>query len=201
MSRYFGLSLIVLSLTVLGTGRSARADSAYFGWGFQCTDCLQEITSTGPRMEFTSPPEIVGIEAGGPADRAGIRVGDIILTVDGESIAKKTGADRLFKARPGRTLRIGFQRGALRREATIRVGSQADAEKVGSLSGRSQPGVASRPLEAATDAPIRFSGNLDQFSIEVRGNPNVHVVMPHDESWMEIISKDIRVRIRRAAGK
>ena len=200
MSRTIGWSLIVLSLSVLGVGRPARADSAYFGWGFQCTNCLKGVSETGLHMEFTSPPEIIGVVAGGPAARAGIKVGDVILTVDGESLTRKPGSDRLFKARPGRTLRIGFRRGSLRQETTIRVGSQADAEEQGSLSGRS-PGGAPLPLGTASDAPIRFSGNLDQFSIEVRGSPNVHVVMPLDESWMDIVSNDIRVKIRRAASK
>jgi membrane-associated protease RseP (regulator of RpoE activity) len=200
MSRTMGWGLIVLSLSVLGGGRPAAADSAYFGWGFQCTNCLKGVTEAGLRMEFTSPPEIIGVDAGGPAARAGIKVGDVILTVDGETLTKKSGSDRLFKARPGRTLRIGFRRGTLRQETMIRVGSQADAEKLGLLSDRSE-GKASRPLGASADAPIRFSGNLDQFSIEVRGSPNVHVVMPLDESWMDIVSNDIRVKIRRTADK
>ena len=200
MSRTIGLSLIVLSLSVLGFGRPARADSAYFGWGFQCTNCLKGVSETGLRMEFTAPPEIIGVEAGGPAARAGIKVGDVILTVDGESLTKRSGSDRLFNARPGKTLRIGFRRGSSRQETTIRVGPQADAEKLGSLSGRSSD-EGSRSTESTADAPIRFSGNLDQFSIEVRGSPNVHVVMPLDESWMDIVSNDVRVKIRRAASK
>lgn len=198
MFRYVGLGLIMLSLAGLGFVRPARADSAYFGWGFQCTDCTQKLGDDGLRMEFTSPPEIIGIDADGPAARAGFRAGDVLLTVDGESLTKKTGADRLFTARPGKTLRIGFRRGGLRKETALLVGSQAEPKELGSTSGRSGallgPATQAGP---AKDAPIRFSGNLDQFTIEVRGSPNVHVVMPADESWMDIISGDIRVKIRR----
>jgi membrane-associated protease RseP (regulator of RpoE activity) len=164
-------------------------------------ELFRGLSETGLRLEFTSPPEIIGVDAGGPAARAGIKVGDVILTVDGESLTKKRGADRLFNARPGTTLRIGFQRGALRKEVTIRVGSVSDAEASGTPSGRTQAGEASSSAEPTAGAPVRFSGNLDQFSIEVRGSPNVHVVMPLDDSWMDIISRDIRVKIRRIPGK
>ena len=200
MSRNFGWWLIVLSLAVLGAGRTARADSAYYGWGFQCTDCLQEMLESGLRMEFTSPPELIGIEADGPADQAGLRVGDVILMVDGESLIRKTGANRLFTARPGSMLRIGYQRGASRKETTVRVGSQAMALRLGSRLGASETPLGPPPQRGpAADAPIRFSGTLGEFTIEVRGDPNVHVVLPADESWMDIISGDIRVNLHRTA--
>lgn len=202
MSRTMGLGLIVLSLSVLGAGRPARADVPYFGWGFQCTNCRQELSDKGIRMEFTSPPEIIGIDADGPAERAGLKVGDVILSIDEEPLTKKAGADRLFTSRPGKTLRIGFRRGALGQETSIRVGSVPDDKSPGSLLGRSEahPGH-STLLGQAGDAPVRFSGSLDEFKIEVRGNPDVHVVMPLDESWMDIISKDMHVKIRRTAKK
>ncbi len=202
MSRNTGLWLVVLSLAVLGAGSPARADSPYFGWGLQCTNCLQEILDSGLRMEFTSPPELIGIDADGPANQAGLKAGDVILTVDGEPLTRKSGANRLFTARPGTVLRIGYQRGDSRKVTTIHVGSEAAATRQGSRVGAPESVVSPSPRrEPAADAPIRFSGTLGEYTLEVRGDPNVHIVLPADESWMDIISGDIRVKIRRVEKK
>ncbi len=202
MSRSDGLWLVVLSLAVLGAGSPARADSGYFGWGLECTNCLQEVLDSGLRMEFTSPPELIGIDADGPASQAGLKAGDVILTVDGEPLTRKSGANRLFTARPGTVLRIGYRRGASRKVTTIHVGSEPSAARQGSRLGASESLLSpSSRRETAADAPVRFSGTLGEYTLEVRGDPNVHVVLPVDESWMDIVSGDIRVKIRRVEKK
>jgi hypothetical protein len=60
-------------------------------------------------------PRIIVVSPHGVADRAGLRVGDIVAAIDGASIAKLTawGADVLIRQRPpGATAHLGVQRGA-----------------------------------------------------------------------------------------
>jgi len=68
------------------------------------------------------------VQPGGPADRAGLKPGDIITTVDGRPI--KDGDDlvnEIASRRPGSTIRLGFLRNGKQDDATVTVG---DRDKV-----------------------------------------------------------------------
>jgi len=68
------------------------------------------------------------VTSGGPADKGGIKVGDIITTIDGRSI--KDGDDlvnEIASRRPGSTIRLGFLRDGKPSDATVTIG---DRDKV-----------------------------------------------------------------------
>jgi len=68
------------------------------------------------------------IQPGGPAERAGLKVGDIITTVDGRSI--KDGDDlvnEITSRRPGSSIRIGYLRDGKQGDTTVTIG---DLDKV-----------------------------------------------------------------------
>jgi serine protease Do len=65
---------------------------------------------------------------GGPSDRAGLKAGDIITTIDGRSI--KDGDDlvnEITSRRPGSTIRLGYSRDGKPMDTTVTVG---DLDKV-----------------------------------------------------------------------
>jgi serine protease Do len=65
---------------------------------------------------------------GGPADRAGLKGGDIITTVDGRAI--KDGDDlvnEITSRRPGSSIRVGYQRDGKPMDTTVTIG---DLDKV-----------------------------------------------------------------------
>src|ERR1039458_6676534 len=67
------------------------------------------------------------IQPGGPAEKAGIMVGDIIPAVDGRAI--KDGNDlvsEITSRRPGSAIRLGYQRDGKQADATVTIG---DLEK------------------------------------------------------------------------
>jgi len=68
------------------------------------------------------------VQPGGPADKGGIKAGDIITTIDGRSI--KDGDDLvndIASRRPGSSIRLGFVRDVKPQDAAVTVG---DRDKV-----------------------------------------------------------------------
>jgi regulator of sigma E protease len=57
------------------------------------------------------PPKVVGIVEGGPADRAGIREGDVLLLLDGHSFVGEEGGRALGRLSPGRALTLQYLKG------------------------------------------------------------------------------------------
>jgi hypothetical protein len=57
------------------------------------------------------PPKVAGVVAGGPADRAGIREGDVLLLLDGHSFVGEEGGRALGRLGPGRPLTIQYLKG------------------------------------------------------------------------------------------
>ena len=80
------------------------------------------------------------VQPGGPADKAGLKAGDIITTIDGRSI--KDGDDlvnEIASRRPGSTIRLGYLRDGKQADTTVTIG---DRDKVfadlGDPAGRTQ---------------------------------------------------------------
>jgi serine protease Do len=98
---------------------------------------------------------ITDVSAGGPAEQAGLRVGDAIVSVDGKSIS---GGDELVSEisarRPGTQVRLGYVRNGKKEEATVTI---ADRAKLFSdrLGDRDEDSEGSRPTEARLGITVR----------------------------------------------
>jgi hypothetical protein len=57
------------------------------------------------------PPKVAGVVEGGPADRAGIREGDVLLLLDGHSFVGDEGGRALGRLGPGRPLTLQYLKG------------------------------------------------------------------------------------------
>jgi serine protease Do len=68
------------------------------------------------------------VQPGGPADKAGLKAGDIITSIDGRNV--KDGDDlvnEIASRKPGTSIRLGFSREGKQQDATITIG---DRDKV-----------------------------------------------------------------------
>ncbi len=111
----------------------------------------------------------------GPADKAGLKVGDIIVSIDGRTI--KDGDDLvndIASRRPGSTIRLGYLRDGKQADTTVTIG---DRDKIfAALTGQgtgTQPqeksdvgeaklGIVVREISAATAAKIHSPGVMVQ---------------------------------------
>ncbi len=88
-----------------------QGDRVWFGFSIMCGSCTMTETRSGTRWEFSTPPSIRAIEPDGPAQRAGLRSGDVLTRIDGLDLTDDAGANRLATARIGQTVRFTVQRG------------------------------------------------------------------------------------------
>ena len=98
---------------------------------------------------FKSGVLVSSVAKGGPAEQAGIKVGDIITSVDGKSI--KDGDDLvniITDRHPGTTAKIGYLRNGQQQSATVTI--QDRTKTVGSLTGQNNPPNENGPGEEQT---------------------------------------------------
>jgi hypothetical protein len=77
--------------------------------------CTVEARGGDVYWRFLSQPEIVSVDPSSPAERAGIRQGDILLAYDGQDVRREIAMNRLL--RPGRTVRVRVR---VRRDNEVR---------------------------------------------------------------------------------
>lgn len=112
----------------------------------------------GPRL----PPIINEVAEDQPADRAGLRSGDRIVSVDGEDVEYFQDLERLIGERPGATVSLAIERSGVARELELTVGTVNDAGRtVGRIGINSMPwpeGVGERFYTVRRAGPIEGIG-------------------------------------------
>jgi serine protease Do len=92
------------------------------------------------------------VQSGGPADKAGIKAGDIITTIDGRAI--KDGEDlvnEIASRKPGSTIRLGYVRDGKPADTTVAIG---DRDKVFADINNPQPQSNSEGAAGAGEAKL-----------------------------------------------
>jgi serine protease Do len=134
---YQGLGFALPSNTVVDIyndliGSSHKVTRGSIGIRFN-----QGLSASVNRMYgFKNGVLVQQVQPGGPAEKAGLKARDVILTIDGRTI--KDGDDlvnEIASRRPGSTIRLGYLRDDKQADATVTIG---DRDKVFAESGEQQ---------------------------------------------------------------
>ena len=80
---------------------------------------LESYRREGSRWDFTENPRVFSVDDSGPADRAGLRRGDILTHIDGLALLSDEGGKRLGQVKPGDEAEFVYRRGTTVGTATI----------------------------------------------------------------------------------
>jgi len=97
------------------------------------------------------------VQPGGPAEKAGLKAGDIILTIDGRSI--KDGDDmvnEIASRRPGSSVRLGYLRDGKQADTTVSIGDRDKVfADVGEQQAETNPDEKGEPGEVKLGVVVR----------------------------------------------
>jgi S1-C subfamily serine protease len=93
----------------------------YLGVGMQPVRLPDNLRSSLPRQEKTAAM-VLEVEPNGPADQAGVVIGDILMAMNGKAVMRLEDVQaHLHGEQIGKTIRAEFLRGGVKREAEIVV--------------------------------------------------------------------------------
>jgi S1-C subfamily serine protease len=114
-------SIDVTVSTLLQHGRVRRGYLGVGAQGVRLPEALTRTLANGQEQGLL----IVSVEAGGPADTAGLMLGDVILAIDGDVVGQvEQLQERLSGDRVGKSVPVRIARGGEPREIGITVGER-----------------------------------------------------------------------------
>jgi serine protease Do len=134
-----------------------------------------------------------GVEKGGPAEKAGVETGDIILRFDGKAVGASSDLPRLVGAtKPGTKASMQVWRKGQTRDVTITVGEIPDERVASARSAR--PGAA-KPEVAANRLGLVVSDLADDKRREMKLPGGVHVDEIRTQPRADIRPGDVLVAL------
>ena len=138
-----------------------------YGFALGCVDCAPGEGARGRGRGGAPPiysyyrnfPHVLAVAPGTAAEQAGIKVGDILQSIDGLSVLTDAGATRLARATEGETVRLVFERNSKPVTVSLLLGAST-ARKPGS--GPSYIGTGYMALQ--TGAPWKGQMKMEIWS-------------------------------------
>jgi len=96
-----------------------------FGMTLECADCGWHAAGDGLVWYSSEPLHVVEVLRDGPADRAGIKAGDTIVSVDGYALPGREGGIYLGSIKPGQVVMLGRERGGRTDDVRITPAARA----------------------------------------------------------------------------
>jgi serine protease Do len=125
---------------------------------------LQDVTYEKMKSLNLSSPKgalVLDVVKGGPASDAGVRPGDVILSVDGKDIDDSGQLRNTVAGAPiGKEIRLGIQRGGKMLTIPVKVGNPQEASRMMAASLREKLGVEVRPVNKREGAKYGLEEGL-----------------------------------------
>jgi membrane-associated protease RseP (regulator of RpoE activity) len=172
----------------------------WLGMGLECSDCSVERQEGGASAVwyFSAPPRIYQLDPDGPARRAGLTDGDVLVSIDGVPLTDPDGGRRFGAIRPGQTVAFTVLREGERLEFRVTA-----IEPPARVSGSSRAIGTSRAPRAGEPAaaplaphPRRWSGTVGDVDVQVRGSGSMVVDVRRNGREVEIVTPDGTVLLR-----
>ncbi len=112
-------------VTPPGTLPAGGRPAVHFGMELECAECGWLGAPGGTEFRSGGPVRVRAVERGGPADRAGIRPGDVLVAVDALPFGSPDAARHLGALRPGAAATFRVRRGE--QELELKVTAAAPA--------------------------------------------------------------------------
>jgi hypothetical protein len=98
---------------------STDVNRAVLGFIIECYGCEAVGTEGERAFEYTSPPILISVAAGGPGEKAGLMPGDVLTHVNSVSITTREGARLLSTVQAGKAVRLTVRRAGKTIEANL----------------------------------------------------------------------------------
>jgi hypothetical protein len=163
----------------LGAGSSRRP--VLYGFALECVDCQpmgrgranmggsgsirRSDGSVGAYTlvyHYTSFPRVAAVLPNSLAEAAGIRVGDVLTSIDGLSLLTEEGSRRFAMAASGDEVRLTFERASKLIDVPlvlgqVKTGGSQHMISVGQLSGRFSGGIGNVDIDIWSDEAVNVS--------------------------------------------
>jgi len=100
----------------------------YLGIGGQPVRLPDNVRESLTRAERTAVI-VLEVERGGPADTAGVVIGDILVSLGGKPVMRLEDVHAHLHGQIGTAIAAEFLRGGVRREVNIKIGERPTAER------------------------------------------------------------------------
>lgn len=155
-----GALVVLLALAAAASGQQEEEPEAAGGRGWIGITFSYDPTARGPEgADAPQPIRIDDVFEGSPADRAGLRAGDSIVSVDGAAVDPEGFRRFGTRLRPGQTVRVTLQREGETREVEL------EAAERPSLARSFLPPEVVVQLDSLRDALLR---RFDSLRIRLR---------------------------------
>jgi membrane-associated protease RseP (regulator of RpoE activity) len=143
-----------------------------YGFALECVDCTPALTGRGQGgrggaatlaavWNYTSFPRVAAVLPNSAAEQAGIRVGDLLASIDGLSLLTEEGSRRFANATSGEDVRLTFERSSklIDIPLTLGRGRMGGPQQVmlGTMSARFSGAYGNVDLDVWSDDPVNIS--------------------------------------------
>jgi len=143
------------------------------GWiGVQIQPVTQDIADS-MGLKSTKGALVAQPQRGGPADSAGLKAGDVIISVDGEKIdGPRELARKIATMGPGKTAEIAYLRGGAEKAAKIKLGTLPSEKEARANMGEFAKGglLSALGMEVAPASEIRGGGGEGLYITDIDPN-------------------------------